>query len=57
MMSEDRVCKKLERLRSPQRRALLEIDRVVDLSLENMSGRDILDIGTGGGGTTPHPPA
>lgn len=36
-------------LRSPQRLALLEVDRVVALSLEGLSVRRVLDVGTGSG--------
>jgi SAM-dependent methyltransferase len=38
-----------ERLRSPERLELLEIDRVVGLSLDGLTVRSVLDIGTGTG--------
>ncbi len=48
-MTEDRKCRNLEKLRSPERMALLEIDRVVLLTLEGISAGSVLDIGTGSG--------
>ena len=44
-----RFCGKAERLRSPERMALLEVDRVVRLSLEGVSVKTVLDVGTGTG--------
>ena len=38
-----------QRLRSPGRVALLEVDRVVSLCLEGLSVRTVLDVGTGTG--------
>jgi SAM-dependent methyltransferase len=38
-----------ERLRSPERLALLEVPRVVDLCLEGIQGLRALDVGTGTG--------
>jgi SAM-dependent methyltransferase len=38
-----------DRLRSPQRIALLEVDRVVALTLEELTTPSILDVGTGTG--------
>jgi ubiquinone/menaquinone biosynthesis C-methylase UbiE len=38
-----------DRLRSAERRALLEVDRVVTLSVEGLAVRRVLDIGTGAG--------
>lgn len=38
-----------ERLRSPERIALLEVPRVVDLSLEGVDAARVLDVGTGTG--------
>jgi ubiquinone/menaquinone biosynthesis C-methylase UbiE len=38
-----------ERLRSAKRIALLEVDRVVGLSLEGLTARRVLDVGTGTG--------
>lgn len=49
VMTEDRKCHNLEKLRSPERLALLEADRVVQLTLEGISSGSILDIGTGSG--------
>ncbi len=48
-MSEDKICHNLEKLRSPQRLALLETDRVVNLTLEGVTAHTLLDIGTGSG--------
>ena len=36
-------------LRSPERLALLEVDRVVELCTENLTVNSVLDIGTGSG--------
>ena len=36
-----------EKLRSPARLSLMEIARVVELSLENISAHSVLDVGTG----------
>lgn len=36
-----------ERLRSPERIALLEVDRVVALSIEGLTSPRVLDVGTG----------
>jgi SAM-dependent methyltransferase len=38
-----------EKLRSPKRLALLEVERVVDLSLEGADLKSVLDVGTGTG--------
>ncbi len=38
-----------EFLASPQRLALLEIPRVVEICLEDVAVRDVLDVGTGSG--------
>ncbi|GAB4373569.1 MAG: hypothetical protein Kow0062_10730 [Acidobacteriota bacterium] len=38
-----------ERLRSPERIALLDVDRVVELSLDGIDARRVLDVGTGTG--------
>jgi ubiquinone/menaquinone biosynthesis C-methylase UbiE len=48
-MTEERKCHSLDKLRSPGRLALLETDRVVELSLAGLSPRTMLDIGTGTG--------
>ncbi len=36
-----------DRLRSPERLALLEVDRVVSLALEGLDAASVLDVGTG----------
>jgi ubiquinone/menaquinone biosynthesis C-methylase UbiE len=38
-----------ERLRAPQRLALLEVEKVVDLCLEGIQAVNVLDVGTGSG--------
>jgi ubiquinone/menaquinone biosynthesis C-methylase UbiE len=48
-MHERRFHGEIERLRTPQRLALLEVDRVVDLSLEGIEAANVLDVGTGSG--------
>ncbi len=48
-MSEDKVCHNVERLRDPERLALLGIDRVVALCLQDLEIGTVLDIGTGSG--------
>lgn len=49
-MNQRRFSGEIERLRAPQRLALLEVDRVVSLSLEGLDNpRSALDIGTGSG--------
>ena len=48
-MHERRFNGEVERLRAPQRVALLEVDRVVDLSLEGIQATNVLDVGTGSG--------
>jgi len=37
----------VERLRSPERLALMEVDRVVDLCLQHIQAASLLDVGTG----------
>jgi len=45
---DDRVFKaKIEMLRSGERVRMLEVDRVVALSLENINAGSVLDVGTG----------
>jgi SAM-dependent methyltransferase len=48
-MSDDRVYHDVGKLRSPERLARLEVDRVVTTSLEGLLVRTVLDIGTGSG--------
>lgn len=48
-MHEHRFHGEIARLRSPERLAWLEVNRVVELSLQNASLRRVLDIGTGSG--------
>src|SRR5208283_1246144 len=48
-MHERRFKGEVERLRSPQRVALLEVERVVDLCLEGIRVDNVLDVGTGSG--------
>jgi ubiquinone/menaquinone biosynthesis C-methylase UbiE len=48
-MHERRFHGEVERLRAPQRLALLEVERVVDLCLEGIYTKSVLDVGTGSG--------
>ncbi len=48
-MHERRYTAEIERLRAPERVNLLEVKRVVDLALEGIKARSILDVGTGSG--------
>ncbi len=48
-MRERRFKGEVERLRAPERVALLEVERVVDLCLEGIQAMNILDVGTGSG--------
>ncbi len=48
-MHERRYSNTVERLRTPERLARMEIDRVVDLSLEGLQPKSMLDVGTGSG--------
>jgi ubiquinone/menaquinone biosynthesis C-methylase UbiE len=49
-MHERRFNREIERLRDPDRIARLEVDRVVTLALQNLTGaRTVLDVGTGSG--------
>jgi ubiquinone/menaquinone biosynthesis C-methylase UbiE len=48
-MHERRYSGGVERLRSPQRVELLEIERVVNLALEDIEPKNVLDVGTGSG--------
>ena len=48
-MHERRYNGEIERLRAPERVALLEVDRVVNLCLKGIQAVDVLDVGTGSG--------
>jgi len=48
-MHEHRFHGDIARLRSPERLAWLEVDRVVELSLQDGDFRRVLDVGTGSG--------
>jgi ubiquinone/menaquinone biosynthesis C-methylase UbiE len=48
-MHERRFQGEIERLRAPQRVALLEVDRVVDFCLKGIQAQSLLDVGTGSG--------
>ena len=49
-MHERRFNREIERLRDPDRIARLELQRVVDLALEDLKdARSVLDVGTGSG--------
>jgi ubiquinone/menaquinone biosynthesis C-methylase UbiE len=48
-MHEKRFNGKVERLRAPERVALLEVERVVSLSLEGAELKTVLDMGVGSG--------
>lgn len=48
-MNERRFKGSIERLRSAERVSRLEIDRVVDGSLEAIEAKTLLDVGTGSG--------
>jgi ubiquinone/menaquinone biosynthesis C-methylase UbiE len=48
-MHDRRYAADIEQLRSPQRVALLEVERVVDLALKGIEAQNVLDIGTGSG--------
>lgn len=48
-MHEKRFHADISRLRAPQRLTLLEVDRVVELSLDGVDARTMLDVGTGSG--------
>lgn len=49
-MHERRFHSEIERLRSPDRLARLEVDRVIRLTLEDLTGvKSVLDVGTGSG--------
>jgi ubiquinone/menaquinone biosynthesis C-methylase UbiE len=48
-MNEDKIFRRIERLRDPRRLALLETERVVSLCLQGPKLENVLDIGTGSG--------
>jgi ubiquinone/menaquinone biosynthesis C-methylase UbiE len=48
-MTEDKVYHDVQKLRSPERLARLEVERVVSTALEGIGARTVLDIGTGSG--------
>ena len=48
-MNDRRYAGEVARLRSPQRLALLEVNRVVDLCLEGITPVNMLDVGMGSG--------
>ncbi len=49
MVNERVYNQKINKLRSPNRIKLIEIERVVELSLENIRIKNVLDVGTGSG--------
>ncbi len=48
-MPDDKVYRKIEKLRDPNRLAFLETDKVVNFCLEGITPRTVLDVGTGSG--------
>jgi SAM-dependent methyltransferase len=48
-LHERRFDGNIERLRSPERTARLEVDRTVALSMEGLEAHNLLDVGTGSG--------
>jgi SAM-dependent methyltransferase len=48
-MNDDKVYHDVRKLRSPERLARLEVERVVSASLRGVGARTVLDIGTGSG--------
>ncbi len=49
-MTNERVYnQKINKLRSPERIKLIQVERVVKLSLENINPANVLDVGTGSG--------
>jgi ubiquinone/menaquinone biosynthesis C-methylase UbiE len=48
-MHDRRFHGNVERLRSPERLAVLEVERVLDWSLEGIAAKSALDVGTGSG--------
>ena len=49
MINERVYNQKISKLRSPERVKLIEVERVVKLSLENIQADNVLDVGTGSG--------
>jgi ubiquinone/menaquinone biosynthesis C-methylase UbiE len=49
IMHERRYKAEIERLRAPQRMALLEVERVIDICLDGIRAGSMLDVGTGSG--------
>ena len=48
-MSDDKIYRAIEKLRDPNRLAFLETEKIVNLCLEGITPRTILDVGTGSG--------
>ena len=48
-MHERRYTAEVDRLRSPQRIELMEVERVADLAIEGIEITNVLDVGTGSG--------
>lgn len=48
-MTEDKVCHDIQRLRDPERLAILEADKAITLCLQGINVRTVLDVGTGSG--------
>jgi len=49
-MTDEKVYRAgVERLRLPERLAILEVDKVTALALQGIAARTILDVGTGSG--------
>ncbi|MCL4249051.1 MAG: methyltransferase domain-containing protein [Anaerolineae bacterium] len=49
MMTDKRYGGEIERMRAPQRVALMEMDRVLELALAGVTLKSLLDVGTGSG--------
>lgn len=48
-MSDDKLYHGVERLRRPERMAMLEVDKVAALALQGLLAKTVLDVGTGSG--------
>lgn len=48
-MSDSKVFTDIKKLRSPERLALLEVDRVIDICIDDITPVLVLDVGTGSG--------